>query len=405
MPDWIWVLVIVGCTLVTYYGVVRLTVRSVRPARVDESDAQHTSEATAEVAVTPAAASVVSPRTSPYSSGAVPAGSIAHDDTAPTPSPPVKKAEAVSALPRFDDQEDDEEVDPTKVTSGLVPAAIQPPTKRIVYDEDAANDEPTNAGDLILVMGTAQTDRGKRRKRNEDSLLVLPEENLFVVADGMGGYNGGEIASRLAVETMEAAFRTQTFAGEAHTTIPWRASELARAIQMANAAILERASTDPQLQGMGTTMCAARFSPRKQRLYIGHVGDSRLYRLRGTKFEQITSDHTMATLGLTGDGAAHLSRAVGVWPTVPIDIIIGLPQPNDLYLICSDGLTKMLSDADLRKLLLANVHTPMQEMASMLVERANEAGGKDNITLILVGVRDAIGQHAAIPSDGQSQTG
>ena len=419
MPDWVWVLVIVGSAAITYFAVMALGGDAERRAPVPLPEPEQAKRPSQEPRETPAPSAPASSGAAPVAkhassakvltaasvpptrmgSGAVPTNKAITDDTVPMKSAPVPR----SALPRFD-YEDDEEVDPTKVTHAAVPTAIQPPTKRIVYDEDAAADEPTNAGDLILVTATAQTDKGQRRKRNEDSLLVFAEENLFVVADGMGGYNGGEIASRIAVDTMEAAFKAQTFAGEAHSSIPWRASELARAIQMANAAILERASHEHQLAGMGTTVCAARFSPRKQRLYVGHVGDSRMYRLRGNTFEQITSDHTMSTLGVTGDGAAHLSRAVGVWPTVPIDIIIGLPLPGDLYLICSDGLTKMLPDTDLRKFLLANTRTPMQEVADSLVARANAAGGKDNITLILIGVRDAIGEQAAI-AKSQMQAG
>src|SRR5437764_1486901 len=122
-------------------------------------------------------------------------------------------------------------------------------------------------------------------------------------------------------------------------------SELARAVQMANDAILAHANTDERLKGMGTTICAARFSPNKQRLFVAHVGDSRLYRFRGGKLKQVTSDHTMADLGVTGPAAAHLSRAVGVWPSVPVDVILGKPEPGDVYMLCSDGLTKMLDDA------------------------------------------------------------
>src|SRR6185369_13963938 len=123
-------------------------------------------------------------------------------------------------------------------------ASVSPPTQTIMYDEDAAVDEPTHSGALILVTATAQTDKGNRRKRNEDSLLAREDQGIFVVADGMGGYRGGEIASQLAVNTIDRAFSTKSFDGPAHDTIPPRASELARAIQMANEAIFQKASGD-----------------------------------------------------------------------------------------------------------------------------------------------------------------
>ena len=283
--------------------------------------------------------------------------------------------------------EEDVENEPTKVGQDVRKRfSVSPPTQKIMYDEDAALDEPTHSGALILVTATAQTDRGKRRKRNEDSVLAREEDGIFVVADGMGGYRGGEIASKLAVSTIERAFVTKTFDGPADDAIPRRASELVRAIQMANEAILERAESDNQLTGMGTTICAARFSANKQRLYVGHVGDSRVYCFRGGKLRQMTSDHTMRDLGVTGEGAAHLSRAVGVWPVVPIDVVFGKPQPGDLYVLCSDGLTKMVTDEDIRSM-LASSATPAI-VAEALVKAANEHGGKDNVSVIVVRVDD-----------------
>ena len=173
--------------------------------------------------------------------------------------------------------EEDEEIDPTKIGAvvGAKRPVYQAPVHRIVYDEDAAIDEPTRAESLFLVSATAQTDTGLRRARNEDSLLVLEAEQLFVVADGMGGYRGGELASQLAVKTIASAFQSRTFDGPAHDGIAAQASDLARAIQMANAAILDLAGEKRELEGMGTTLCAARFSANKKRVYIGHVGDSR----------------------------------------------------------------------------------------------------------------------------------
>jgi protein phosphatase len=133
---------------------------------------------------------------------------------------------------------------------------------------------------------------------------------------------------------------------------------------------------------MGTTLCAARFTPDKHRLYVGHVGDSRCYRVRDGVMKQMTNDHTMADYGVTGPEGAHLSRALGVWPTVPIDVIMAKPVLGDLYLICSDGLTKMISDGTIATQLLH------EEDPKAAVERlvffANAHGGKDNITVILL---------------------
>ena len=283
--------------------------------------------------------------------------------------------------------EEDDDIDPTKVgAAGSAPkrAIYQPPVQRIVYDEDAADDEPTRSESLFLVSASAQTDTGLRRKRNEDSVLVLESASLFVVADGMGGYRGGELASQLAVSTIADAFRHRSFEGEPHENVPNQASELARAIQMGNAAILETAKKRPDLEGMGTTIVAARFSANKKRVYIGHVGDSRCYRLRQGVFKQMTADHTMADHGVKGPEAGHLSRAVGIWPTVPIDIIMGVPLADDIYLLCSDGLTKMLNDDIIASVLVA------EEDLKLAVERlilfANSRGGKDNVSVVLVRV-------------------
>jgi protein phosphatase len=305
----------------------------------------------------------------------------------------AKAAEESSAdlpiIPKLFVADDDDDVDVTRVGSLGVPplrAIIQPPVNLLDEQGIADVEEPSGAKPYFLVSATAQTDKGLRRKQNEDSLLVNREKNVYVVADGMGGHRGGELASSLAVKTIEEAFASGNFEGKPHEGVPPDASELARAIQMANATILETAKAKPEVEGMGTTVCGARFSPTKRRLYIGHVGDSRCYRLRDGVFTQMTADHTMADLGLTGPEAGNLSRAVGIWATVPIDVIVSAPQPSDVYLLCSDGLTKMLDDERIAHVLRS------EEDAQAAVERlilfANARGGKDNITVILVRVVD-----------------
>ncbi len=299
--------------------------------------------------------------------------------------PATKKTsfDDLDEVPRID-VEDDEDVEPTKVGRFDREAGIQPIVEKIVLDEDA-NKEPTDeAAPMLVVFALAQTDPGKRRKQNEDSLLVLEKESVFVVADGMGGHRGGQYASRLAVKTIGAAFEKNTFDAAPHKEIPAPASELARAMQMANSAIFHESKLRSELTGMGTTLCAARFTPDKRRLYLGHVGDSRCYRVRDGVMKQLTNDHTMADYGVAGPEGAHLSRALGVWPTVPIDMIMASPKLGDMYLLCSDGLTKMVADTTIATQLLH------EEDPKAAVERlvffANAAGGKDNITVILLRV-------------------
>ena len=337
-------------------------------------------------------------RASREASARAPASPLRHDE-APQPvvgadSQPVASADVSLPLgiPKLRYEEDDEEL--TLVTLG--PQSDANPLDReqhaavpIVYDEDAAIDEPTSAFSLILVSAVGQTDRGKRRRKNEDAFLVLDARSLYVIADGMGGHAGGEVASALAVETMETAFTTNQFPGAHHTSVPRRASELVLAIQAANAAIYQRAQAESRLEGMGTTVVGARFSLNKQRLYVGHVGDSRCYRLRGTELRQMTTDHTMEADGYMGPQAAYLTRSVGVAPKVRVDLIVAKPQPGDVYLLCSDGLSKMVSLERIRETLL-EVPEPENAVAR-LIASANDSGGRDNVTVIVVRAQRPVG--------------
>lgn len=304
------------------------------------------------------------------------------DITIVTLTPRLDLIAAASGLPDASDpdDDDDEERAPDSDKASAVP---------IIYDEDAAVDEPTHAHALILVSAVGQTDLGQKRKINEDRYLVLDEEHLYVVADGMGGHAGGEVASQCAVDTIAMAFKDNKFEGELYDNVPRRGAELAVAIQMANHAIFERAKREPKLQGMGTTIVSARFTPGKQRVYIGHVGDSRCYRYRAGQLTQVTTDHTMAAIGMTGPFADHLSRAVGIAPSVKVDLLIAKPRHDDVFLLCSDGLSKMVKDDGIREVLAS--HEDPNEAVKVLVERANAKGGRDNITVILVVVKDPRG--------------
>ncbi|MCW5838091.1 MAG: serine/threonine-protein phosphatase, partial [Labilithrix sp.] len=233
------------------------------------------------------------------------------------------------------------------------------------------------------VHALGRTDPGKRRKDNEDSLLVLEGKNVFVVADGMGEH-GGQRASGLAVETIAEAFEHACFDAAPHDGVPLAASELARAIQMANVAILREANERPELKGMGSTLTAARLTAGARRLYVGHVGDGRCYRLRDGVMKQLTTDHTMSDYGVAGPEGTHLSRVLGAWPTVAVDVIVAEPRAGDVYLLCTDGLTKMIPDGTIATQLL-HEEDPKAAL-ERLVFFANAHGGKDNITAILLRV-------------------
>jgi protein phosphatase len=231
----------------------------------------------------------------------------------------------------------------------------------------------------------AGTDVGRARSGNEDSYFC--GRTVFAVADGLGGHQGGEVASAAAVEPL-AALDGREFAepGEAAET-------LAAAIREGNAAILERAAGDPGLWGMGTTVTAAALAGERH-LQLAHVGDSRAYLLRDGSLEQLTTDHTvvgeLVRRGrLTPEQAAiHpersiLTRAVGLDPRVPVDT----PDPvelrdGDQVMLCSDGLTEAVDDDRIAELLSADADG--EAACRSLIDAANAAGGPDNITVVLL---------------------
>jgi serine/threonine protein phosphatase PrpC len=242
---------------------------------------------------------------------------------------------------------------------------------------------PTNqairadAGELGVVEHAALTDVGREREGNEDSFLALPP--LFVVADGMGGAEAGEVASQTAVETFEEA--------AAAGGLP---DSLEATVEEANARIHAMAEEDRSRAGMGCTVTASVVAGG--RLAVAHVGDSRLYRLRGDAFEQLTDDHSLVgglvRLGqLTPQEAEEhpqrsvILRAVGVEPTVEVDVFHHEIEPDDVYLGCSDGLTGMVRDEVIAETL--RMFSGLTEAAEMLIELANAAGGRDNITAVL----------------------
>jgi serine/threonine protein phosphatase PrpC len=274
---------------------------------------------------------------------------------------------------------------PPVLDEEIVPLASDSRVK-IAYEQEAEEEETTSPLARILISAKGDSDRGQKRRANEDSLLSVLEHSLFAVADGMGGYHGGAVASSLAVETLRQSFERERFVGElrADKPVPRRAHELASAVLQANWAVFHAARRDPSLAQMGSTLVAARFSPNKQRVYIANVGDSRCYRLRRGKLRQLTTDQTMRLVGLHGPGANDLLQAIGVTADLAIDLIVDKPQPNDIYLLCSDGLTKMVEDSEIERLLVDE--SDLEAAVYGLIERANDHGGKDNVTVVLIKV-------------------
>jgi protein phosphatase len=240
----------------------------------------------------------------------------------------------------------------------------------------------------------ALTDVGLARTHNEDDLLVDPALGLAVLADGMGGYKGGEVASAMAVSLVQASFARWFAQGglQAPARVVRRA--LQAATDEANAAILGAGMRNADLQGMGTTLVLAAFRP--QRVLVGHIGDSRCYRLRNNKLEQLTRDHSLrqqqldagaitAEEALVSPHRNLVTRAVGVEPQVVLETHEHTARPDDLYLLCSDGLSEMVPDAQLFTLLTQEIG--LQQMASLLIAVANDNGGRDNIAVVLARAR------------------
>ncbi len=233
------------------------------------------------------------------------------------------------------------------------------------------------------------TDKGKTREVNQDYIFSSDEPvgmlpNLYIVADGMGGYNAGDYASRCCVEEMIAQIEKR----EQPTVI----STLTAALHAANETIARQAAENPELSGMGTTLVAATVLPDK--VYAMNVGDSRVY-LIGKEIKQVTVDHSyveeMIRKGelLRKDARIHpkknvITRAVGVEPAVEADFYEVLPEADTRFLLlCSDGLTNMVEDEEIRHILIKHADKP-ESAIEALVKRANEYGGKDNISVIVV---------------------
>lgn len=234
----------------------------------------------------------------------------------------------------------------------------------------------------------AISDTGNRRRHNEDCVRTIPAQGIAVLADGMGGHQAGEVASMIAVEQTVQQLQNALPSAKAEAL----STLLQQAIETANQTILERGQQRSEHAGMATTIVAALF--HKDRLYLGSVGDSRMYRLRDGVLTHMTEDHSLVQeqfrLGLlTADDARRsskrslITRALGIGEDVEPDMAEETSQPDDLYLICSDGLTTVVPDEAIRLLLIEHGED-LRKAASELVALANDAGGPDNISVILI---------------------
>lgn len=247
------------------------------------------------------------------------------------------------------------------------------------------------------------TDVGRERAHNEDAILVDPERKLVVLADGMGGYQAGEVASQLAVDVVreESADTSITDSElgrvDPDTGISVAMRQLRSAIEKANNRICSVARGREELNGMGTTIVAARFYDG--RVGIAHVGDSRCYRFRDQALEQLTRDHSYVQDQLekgliSEEDAKHspqknlITRALGIDAIAEADVQEFRTRPGDLYLLCSDGLSDLVKHEALQVLMAKDV--PPTDLAKQLIDAANANGGRDNISVILIKVGDLV---------------
>jgi serine/threonine protein phosphatase PrpC len=241
----------------------------------------------------------------------------------------------------------------------------------------------------------AKTDVGMKRTHNEDYFSLLEDDQLFLVADGMGGHASGEVASKMAAESIQEFFSRSK---DAEATWPYKMdrhlsyveNRLVVGVKLANQRIFEAALKDLRLKGMGTTIVGGQIVGDK--LYVAHVGDSRCYRVRGSQIQQVTRDHSLledykdAKPGMTEEEQKKfphknvITRALGMRETVQVDVHGEDIQDGDFYLFCSDGLSGMIEDAVIVRVMTS---TPdLEQAVTELVEAANQAGGTDNVTVL-----------------------
>jgi serine/threonine protein phosphatase PrpC len=250
------------------------------------------------------------------------------------------------------------------------------------------------------------TDVGLLREHNEDSLVLLPEHGVIAVADGMGGHRSGDVASQLAVSTLTDFFtvivgRDGTWPFPADPTLSDEENYIVTSLRLANRRIFDRSLRTMADFGMGTTIVAAIFTPEGDKISVGHVGDSRCYRMRAGEIVQMTRDHSLISDArhmapwMTPEEIRQLppnviTRALGIREDVLVDLASEATELGDVYLLCSDGLSGMMTD---EQILETVTQTPdLDEACKTLIDRANFFGGTDNITAILARVEEGSGR-------------
>ena len=246
------------------------------------------------------------------------------------------------------------------------------------------------------------TDTGKVREHNEDAIGSDVDMGLMVLADGMGGYNAGEVASGIAVQTItdlaaEGATREARNDRDSETGLMRQTIVLRDAVSRANKIIFQTAQSQTHCEGMGTTLVAALFYDNT--VSIAHVGDSRAYRLRNEQFEQLTLDHSLlqelVDRGFYSEEEAqrstnrnYVTRALGVEPAVEVEVQEFDVLPEDIYLLCSDGLNDMVEDEDIH-LTISTFNASLDVVGQQLVNLANDNGGRDNVSVMLTQVLES----------------
>lgn len=252
----------------------------------------------------------------------------------------------------------------------------------------------------MRVIAAGNSDVGLQRDHNEDSFVLLEQHGLYVVADGMGGHSAGDVASRLATTTITEFFNTTaredaTWPFHYDPTLSAEENRLITGIKIANKSIYEAGVRSRESRRMGTTIVGMLFSPSAKRIYIAHVGDSRCYRIREGVISQLTQDHSLLNEWLKVTASSPdapkaevprnvITRALGMNDGVQVDVSIDDPQPGDVYVLCSDGLSSMISDEKILE--IVRTQPIPEEAVRLLINAANEQGGEDNVTTIVAHV-------------------
>ena len=251
------------------------------------------------------------------------------------------------------------------------------------------------------IVAAGLSDVGQQREHNEDSFVILPEYDLYIVADGMGGHRAGDVASKMATHTIASFFQatakedaTWPFHFDPHLSV--EENRLITGIKVANKRIFEASTRYREVHGMGTTVVGALMARERGRMYVAHVGDSRCYRVRAGQITLLTRDHSLLNdyllvmPDMTPEQREELpknviTRALGMQDSVVVDLVPEQPLAGDVYVLCSDGLSGMITDEQLLETVMA-ANGDENVMAQQLVQRANEHGGEDNVTVVVLRV-------------------